>query len=238
MHYLNMFLQSTIAQTLGDTLAQSQVAVQLAEDTADKINLFDMALKGGWIMLILLLLSILCFYIFFNRLSVYRKAAIKDPHFMDRINDYMKNGENKSAQIFCQATASPLSRIVEKGIGLADHEVKDIQLGMENAANVEIAKLEKGLKGLSTIASAAPMIGFLGTVIGMVRAFWEMANAGNNIDVSLLSSGIYEAMITTVGGLIVGIIALFAYNYLVSRVDTIANEMESFIQDFTVNLEK
>ena len=233
-----MFLQSTIAQTLGDTLAQSQVAVQLAEDTADKINLFDMALKGGWIMLILLLLSILCFYIFFNRLSVYRKAAIKDPHFMDRINDYMKNGENKSAQIFCQATASPLSRIVEKGIGLADHEVKDIQLGMENAANVEIAKLEKGLKGLSTIASAAPMIGFLGTVIGMVRAFWEMANAGNNIDVSLLSSGIYEAMITTVGGLIVGIIALFAYNYLVSRVDTIANEMESFIQDFTVNLEK
>ena len=189
-------------------------------------------------MLVLLLLSIVCFYIFFNRIAVYRKAVIKDPNFMDRINDYMKNGEVKSAQIFCQATASPLSRIVEKGIGLSDHDTKDIQLGMENCANVEIAKLEKGLKGLSTIASAAPMIGFLGTVIGMVRAFWEMANAGNNIDVSLLSSGIYEAMITTVGGLIVGIIALFAYNYLVSRVDSIANEMESFIQDFTVNLEK
>ena len=207
-----MFLQSTLAQALGDSLAQSPVAVQLAEESADKINLFDMALKGGWIMLILLLLSILCFYIFFNRIAVYRKAAIKDPHFMDRINDYMKSGEVRSAQIFCQATASPLSRIVEKGVGLSDHDVKDIQLGMENAANVEIAKLEKGLKGLSTIASAAPMIGFLGTVIGMVRAFWEMANAGNNIDVSLLSSGIYEAMITTVGGLIVGIIALFAYN--------------------------
>ena len=207
-----MFLQSTLAQTLGDTAAQSPVVAQLAEETADKMNLFDMALKGGWIMLILLLLSIVCFY--------------------------MKSGENKSAVIFCQATASPISRIVEKGIGLADHDTKDIQLGMENAANVEIAKLEKGLKGLSTIASAAPMIGFLGTVIGMVRAFWEMANAGNNIDVSLLSSGIYEAMITTVGGLIVGIIALFAYNYLVARVDSIANEMESFIQDFTVNLEK
>ena len=189
-------------------------------------------------MVVLLLLSIICFYIFFNRIAVYRKAAINDPHFMDRINDYMKNGEVKSAQIFCQATASPVSRIVEKGVGLADHDAKDIQLGMENAANVEIAKLEKGLKGLSTIASAAPMIGFLGTVIGMVRAFWEMANAGNNIDVSLLSSGIYEAMITTVGGLIVGIIALFAYNFLVARVDSIANEMESFIQDFTVNLEK
>ncbi len=234
-----MFLQSsTIAQTLGDSLAQSQVAVQMAQETADKINLFSMAVKGGWIMLVLLILSIICFYIFFNRISVYRKASIDDPHFMDRVNDYMKHGENKSAQIFCQATASPLSRIVEKGIGLADHDTKDIQLGMENAANVEIAKLEKGLKGLSTIASAAPMIGFLGTVIGMVRAFWEMSNAGNNIDVSLLSGGIYEAMITTVGGLIVGIIALFAYNFLVARVDNIANEMESFIQDFTVNLEK
>ena len=143
-----MFLQSTtLAQALGDTVAQSPVAVQLAEETAEKMNLFEMALKGGWIMLVLLLLSIVCFYIFFNRLAVYRKAAVNDPHFMDRINDYMKNGENKSAQIFCQATASPVSRIVEKGIGLADHDTKDIQLGMENAANVEIAKLEKGLKG-------------------------------------------------------------------------------------------
>ena len=95
-----MFLQSTLAQALGDSLAQSPVAVQLAEESADKINLFDMALKGGWIMLILLLLSILCFYIFFNRIAVYRKAAIKDPHFMDRINDYMKRGEVRSAQIF------------------------------------------------------------------------------------------------------------------------------------------
>ncbi len=233
-----MFLQTTLAQALGDTTSQSQVAVQLAGDTAGKMNLFEMAMKGGWIMIVLLLLSILCFYIFFNRLAVYRKASIKDPSFMDRIKDYMKNGETRSAVIFCQATASPLSRIVEKGIGLIDHDAKDIQTGMENAANIEIAKLEKGLSGMSTIASAAPMIGFLGTVIGMVRAFWEMSNAGNNIDVSLLSGGIYEAMITTVGGLIVGIIALFAYNYLVSRVDAITNEMESFIQDFTVNLGK
>ncbi|MBQ0095457.1 MAG: MotA/TolQ/ExbB proton channel family protein [Bacteroidaceae bacterium] len=234
----NMFLQATLAQALGDTVAQSQVAVQLAEDTADKMNLLEMAMKGGWIMVVLLLLSLVCFYIFFNRIAAYRKAAIKDPNFMARITDYMKSGENKSAIIFCQATNSPLSRIVEKGIGLADHDSKDIQMGMENAANIEIAKLEKGLSGMSTIASAAPMIGFLGTVTGMVRAFWEMANAGNNIDVSLLSGGIYEAMITTVGGLIVGIIALFAYNYLVSRVDDLTNQMESFIQDFTVNVGK
>lgn len=234
-----MFLQSTtLAQTLGDTIAESPVVVQLEESATEGMNLFDMAVKGGWIMIVLLLLSIVCFYIFFNRLHAFRKATVNDPHFMDRVLDYMKNGENKSAIIFCQATASPVSRIVEKGIGLADHDSKDIQMGMENAANIEIAKLEKGLSGMSTIASAAPMIGFLGTVTGMVRAFWEMAGAGNNIDVSLLSSGIYQAMITTVGGLIVGIIALFAYNYLVARVDSIANQMESFIQDFSVNIGK
>lgn len=234
-----MFLQSTtLAQTLGDTIAESPVVVQLEESATEGMNLFDMAVKGGWIMIVLLLLSIVCFYIFFNRLHAFRKATVNDPHFMDRVLDYMKNGENKSAIIFCQATASPVSRIVEKGIGLADHDSKDIQMGMENAANIEIAKLEKGLSGMSTIASAAPMIGFLGTVTGMVRAFWEMAGAGNNIDVSLLSSGIYQAMITTVGGLIVGIIALFAYNYLVARVDSITNQMESFIQDFSVNIGK
>lgn len=237
MYYLNMFLQSTtIAQTLGDTAAQSQIALQLTEDVPATINLFEMALKGGWIMAVLLLLSIVCFYIFFNRVIAYGKAVKKDPTFLDRIKDYMKNGEERSATILCQATATPFSRIIEKGIELAGHDRKDVQMGMENAANIEISRLEKGLSGLSTIASAAPMIGFLGTVIGMVRAFWEMSNAGNNIDVSLLSGGIYEAMITTVGGLIVGILALFAYNYLVSRVDSITNEMESFIQDFTVSV--
>ena len=240
MHYMNMFLQTTsLAQALGDATAdESQMAIQMAEETASRMNLFEMATKGGWIMIVLLLLSIICFYIFFNRIAVYRKAVVKDPSFLDRIKDYIKNGEIKSAQILCKATNTPLSRIVEKGIDLNDRDRKDIQSGMENAANIEISRLEKGLSGMSTIASAAPMIGFLGTVIGMVRAFWEMSNAGNNIDVSLLSGGIYEAMITTVGGLIVGIIALFAYNYLVTRVDRIANEMEYFIQEFTVNAGK
>ncbi|MCQ2083800.1 MAG: MotA/TolQ/ExbB proton channel family protein [Bacteroidaceae bacterium] len=232
-----MLLQSTsITEMLGDTLA-GDIAVQMEDGAQQGMNLFDMAVKGGWIMVVLLLLSVVCFYIFFNRLSVFRKARIDDPHFLDRVLDYMKNGDAKSARIFCQAANSPLSRIVVKGIGLAGHSRTDIQAGMENAANIEIANLEKGLSGVSTIASAAPMIGFLGTVIGMVRAFWEMAGAGNNIDVSLLSGGIYEAMITTVGGLVVGIIALFAYNYLVSKVDAIANQMESFIQDFSMSLE-
>lgn len=225
-------LQSTIAQALGDSAAIGQTVVSLAEESTGKMNLLDMAMKGGWIMIVLAVLSVLCFYIFFERLGKFRNAECKDAHFMDRIVDYIKNGEIKSAVIFCQASDTPVSRIVEKGVSLAGRPKADIQAGMENAANIEIAKLEKGLSGMSTIASAAPMIGFLGTVIGMVRAFWEMSNAGNNIDVSLLSGGIYEAMITTVGGLIVGIIALFAYNFLVSRLDSVTNQMESFILDF------
>ncbi len=229
----SMILQATIAETLGDTLAMSQTVTELAEDSIEKMNLFDMAVKGGWIMIVLAALSILCFYILFERLHKYRKVSNVDPHFMDRICDYLRDGEIKSAVIFCQASDTPLSRIVEKGISLKGKSKQDIQAGMENAANIEIAKLEKGLSIMSTIASAAPMIGFLGTVIGMVRAFWEMSNAGNNIDVALLSGGIYEAMITTVGGLIVGIIALFAYNYLVTKVDGITNTMESYILDFT-----
>lgn len=229
-----MILQATIAETLGDTAtAVNEVLTEVAESGAEKMNLLSMAVKGGWIMIILALLSILCFYILFERLNKFKKATAIDPHFMDRVCDYVKNGEMKSAEILCQASATPISRIVEKGLSLVGRSRQDIQAGMENAANVEIANLEKGLSAMSTIASAAPMIGFLGTVIGMVRAFWEMSNAGNNIDVSLLSGGIYEAMITTVGGLIVGIIALFAYNFLVSKMDGITNRMESFILDFS-----
>lgn len=233
-----MFLQAqTIAQTLGDSAAQSQILTELAENDTEKMNLLDMAMKGGWIMIVLLVLSIICFYLFFNRIALYNKSANKDVHFMDRIKDYIKSGEIKSAVNFCQSFNTPFSRIIEKGVGLKDRSKVDVQAGMENAANIEISRLEKGLSGIATIAGTAPMIGFLGTVTGMVKAFWEMSNAGNNIDISLLSGGIYEAMITTVGGLIVGIIALFAYNYLVSRVDRIANEMESFILDFVETIE-
>lgn len=225
-----MILQATISQALGD----SATAVQLAPavEAENSMNLLDMAMKGGWIMIVLALLSILVFYIFFERLSKFRKAMVTDPRFMDKVGDYVQNNDVKSAMIFCQASDTPVSHIVEKGLSLLGRSKNDIQMGMENAANIEIAKLEKGLSGMSTIASAAPMIGFLGTVTGMVRAFWEMANAGNNIDISLLSGGIYEAMITTVGGLVVGILALFAYNWLVSRVDDITNQMEAFILEF------
>lgn len=220
------FLQAETAQAVTEQLTESPVLTQVVE-TSNKMNLWEMTLKGGWIMLILAILSILCFYIFFERFSVYKKAQKMDNSFMDRIRDYIVNGENKSAINYCRVIGTPLANMIEKGIERIGRPASDIRAAIDNAGNLEVAKLEKGLSIMATIAGGAPMIGFLGTVLGMVRAFWEMANAGNNIDITLLSSGIYEAMITTVGGLIVGIIAMFAYNYLVSRVDNITNWLEA-----------
>ena len=192
-----------------------------------EMNLLDMAMKGGWIMLVLALLSIICFYIFFERWAVIRKADKDDPLFMERIRDYIHSGEVKSAINYCRVTNTPAARMIEKGITRMGRPVADIQAAIENAGNLEIAKMERRLPVIATISGGAPMIGFLGTVTGMVQAFWEMANAGNNIDITLLSGGIYEAMITTVGGLIVGIAAMFAYNYLVAKVDGVVRNMEA-----------
>lgn len=208
------------------TVAENPVLTEVVE-TANEMNLWDMATKGGWIMIVLALLSVLCIYIFVERLVVIRKASKVDPVFMERIRDYVKTDELKSAINYCRMTNTPASNMIEKGIERIDRSATEVQAALENAGNLEVAKLEKGLSVMATISSGAPMIGFLGTVLGMVRAFWEMANAGNNIDITLLSSGIYEAMITTVGGLVVGIVAMFAYNYLVSRVNDVANVLEA-----------
>lgn len=220
-----LFLQAQMQEAVTE-VAENPVLTEVVE-AANEMNLWDMATKGGWIMIVLALLSVLCVYIFIERLMVIRKASKVDPVFMDRIHDYVKTDELKSAINYCRITNSPVANMIEKGIERIDRPAAEVQAALENAGNLEVAKLEKGLSVMATISSGAPMIGFLGTVLGMVRAFWEMANAGNNIDITLLSSGIYEAMITTVGGLVVGIIAMFAYNYLVSRVDDVANALEA-----------
>ena len=220
-----LFLQAQMQQAVTE-VAENPVLTEVVE-AANEMNLWDMATKGGWIMIILALLSVLCVYIFVERIVVIRKASKVDPVFMDRIHDYVRTGELKSALNCCRIANTPVANMVEKGIERIDRPASEVQAALENAGNLEVAKLEKGLSVMATISSGAPMIGFLGTVLGMVRAFWEMANAGNNIDITLLSSGIYEAMITTVGGLVVGIVAMFAYNYLVSRVNDVANVLEA-----------
>ena len=203
-----------------------------AEPVQEGMNVLELAMKGGWIMIVLALLSVLGIYIFFERFAVLRKAMKKTPNLLDRLHDNIMDNDMKSAKNYCDALDTPVSRILAKGFKDYKLDTASIRQALENNAGLEVANLEMGLPVLSTIAAVAPMLGFLGTDTGMVQAFWQMSNAGNNIDVSLLSGGIYEAMVTTVGGLIVGIIAIFAYNYLVSQVDKAQNLMEADIIDF------
>ena len=197
-----------------------------------KLSLIDLASKGGWLMIVLLLLSILAIYIFGNKWWLIYRAGQIDKNFMNEIRDLIHDGKIKSAIDLCQQYDSPIARLVEKGIERIGRPLQDIQTAVENMGNVEVARLEKNLPMLATIAGGAPMIGFLGTVTGMIQAFFKMATAGNNIDITLLSGGIYEAMVTTVGGLFVGIIAYFGYNFLTSQISNLVFKMENTTIEF------
>ena len=212
-----------------DTTTLAPVAPVAQERT---FSLIEMAMKGGWLMLVLLILSIIAIYIFGNKWWMIRKAGKIDRNFMKDIRDMIHDGKIKSALALCQKYDSPIARLVEKGIERIGRPLPDIQAAVENMGNVEVARLEKNLPMLATISGGAPMIGFLGTVTGMIRAFFEMANAGNNIDITLLSGGIYEAMVTTVGGLFVGIIAYFGYNFLTSQISNLVFKMERTTIEF------
>ncbi len=195
-------------------------------------SLIDMAFKGGWIMLPLLALSILTLYIFGERWWAIRKASQTDENFMRNIHDYIHEGKIKAAINLCQSHETPIARLIEKGVERIGRPLNDIQTAVENMGNVEVSRLEKGLPMLATIAGGAPMLGFLGTVIGMIQAFYNMSQAGSNVDITLLSGGIYTAMVTTVAGLTVGILAYFGYNYLTARIDDIVYKMESNTIEF------
>ena len=197
-----------------------------------KISFFELAMKGGWVMLPIVILSVVAVYIFFERYFAVNKASQIDTNFMNRIKDYIHDGKVENALTLCQSYSNPTARMIEKGIQRIGRPLADINGAIENTGKLEIYKLEKGLPTLATVAGGAPMIGFLGTVMGMIRAFVDMASAGNNIDVSLLSRGIYTALITTVAGLIVGIVAYFAYNILVARVEKVVNKLEANTTEF------
>lgn len=219
----------SILQIAGD--AGTSVAAVPQQEVVS-YSLLEMAAKGGWLMLVLLALSIVAIYLFGKKWWMIRKASTVDRNFMRNINELIHDGKIKSATDLCQRYDTPIARLVEKGIERIGRPLQDIQTAVENTGNVEVARLEKGLPMLATIAGGAPMIGFLGTVMGMIQAFFNMANAGNNIDITLLSGGIYTAMVTTVGGLIVGILAYFGYNYLTSRISDLVFMMESTTIDF------
>jgi biopolymer transport protein ExbB len=219
-----------IQEGLNEAATLAEVAVP--QSTEVKMNILDMAIRGGWIMLPIVLLFFIAAGIFIERLLVIRKASQESDSFMDRIKDYILSGRIDSAKNLCQKTNTPYARMIEKGIHRLGRPMNDIQVAIENVGTIEVARLEKGFPWVATTAAIAPMLGFLGTVTGMVRAFFDMANAGSNVDITLLSSGIYEALVTTVAGLSVGIPALFAYNYLVSKVDGVITKMEARTMDF------
>ena len=215
---------------LFSVLQTSVEAVPVA--VQQKLSLIELASKGGWLMIILLILSILAIYIFGNKYWLIHKAGKMDKNFMNDIHDLIHDGKINSALELCRQYDSPSARLIEKGIERIGRPLQDIQTAVENMGNVEIARLEKNLPMLATIAGGAPMIGFLGTVTGMIRAFFNMSTAGNNIDITLLSGGIYEAMVTTVGGLFVGIIAYFGYNFLTSQISNLVFKMENTTIEF------
>ena len=211
----------------------SDSTLVVTEKTLSVIELITSGgLGGGLVMGALGILSVFAIYILIERFSVIKKASIQDENFLKSIRNFVEAKDIQAAKTLCRNADSPISRMIEKGVNRIDKPMTDISAAIENQGKLEVFKMENNLANLATISGAAPMIGFLGTVIGMIVAFHEMASAGGNIDVEMLSKGIYMAMTTTVAGLIVGIIAFIAYNYLVSKVDKVVFMLEAKTTEF------
>lgn len=223
----NLLFIQLLQITLQDTVSN-----QAGEAEELTLSYWELAFKGGPVMIPIIILSLIAVYIFIERYFVIRRLSKEDINFMDKIKDFIHDGKIESAQTLCQSIDTPITKMIEKGIQRIGRPLNDINAAIENVGRLEIYKLEKGLPTLATVAGAAPMIGFLGTVMGMIIAFYDMSNAGSNINVALLSNGIYTAMVTTVAGLIVGIIAYFAYNILVAKVEKIVNQLEARTSEF------
>ena len=195
-------------------------------------SLFDLILKGGVLMIPLALLLILAIYIFLERFMTIKKASKIDPNFMNNIRDYVTNGNIAAAKNLCKNTDSPVARMVEKGLLRIGKPLKNIDVAIENTGKLELYKMEKSLATLATIAGAAPMLGFLGTVLGMIGAFYNLAQSGGEGGAELLAGDIYQALVTTATGLGIGIIAYIGYNTLVSMVEKLVYKMEATSVEF------
>ena len=227
-----MLLNTILLQT--DSLLLSKDTIINAE--TNDISIFQLFLQGGIagqiIIMILFFLSMITVYLFIERLIAIKKALNEDDYFFHSIKDFLHDSKYSSAIDLCKNTDTPIARMLEKGILRIEKSLEDISTSINNVAKLELSKLENNLAILGTISGVAPMIGFLGTVIGMVLAFYEMASSGGQIDIEMLSKGIYTAMTTTVAGLIVGILAYISYNYLVSKIAKAVYKMETISIEF------
>lgn len=215
-----------LLQIVTDSVASVQ------PDAGQSLSVIDLAVKGGFMMIPIAILWVLAIYLFIERVLTINKANQDPEAFMGKIKELVLRGDINGSKMLCSQNNTPVARMIEKGISRIGSPLKNIEASIENVGKIEIFKLEKNLPTLATIAGAAPMMGFLGTVIGMVEAFISISQEEGSVSPKLLSSGIYTAMITTVAGLIVGIIAYLAYNYLVSRVQKVIHKMEYTSIDF------
>lgn len=201
-------------------------------NSSNTLSFWSLVMDGGYIMIPIAILLIVVIYVFTERCIAISRAAREDSTFMNRIREYIHEGDIESAHNLCRKTDTPYSRLIDKGLSRIGRPMNDVLVAIENTGNIEVANLGKGFPWLSTTAAGAPMLGFLGTVTGMIQAFFSLSNAGTSADITVLSSGIYQALVTTVAGLVVGIIALFAYNYLVARVNRVMNSLEMKTMEF------
>lgn len=215
-----------LLQIVTDSVAASESVV------GQSLSVIDLAVKGGFMMVPIAILWVLAIYLFIERILTINKANQNPDALMGRVKELVLRGDINGAKMLCSQNDTPVARMVEKGISRIGSPLKNIEASIENVGKIEVFKLEKNLPTLATIAGSAPMMGFLGTVIGMVEAFISISQEEGSVSPKLLSSGIYTAMITTVAGLIVGIIAYLAYNYLVSRVQKVIHKMEYTSIDF------
>ena len=231
MYMLNLFLQAT--QDGAEVLAEGESV----KKTLSIIELISSGgLAGKLIIGILFILLVVAIYIYFERLLAIKAASKVDANFMNQIKDHVSHGKIDAAQVLCAQVNSPVSRLIAKGITRIGKPLEDINTAIENAGRLEVYGLEKNVSMLATISSVAPMIGFLGTVIGMILSIFEVANSGGTIEIKVLAGGLYTAMTTTVGGLIVGIVAYMAYNHLVVRTDKVVYQMEANSVEFLDHL--
>jgi len=226
-----LFLQINPGSS-ADTLASEAI-------TEETISMWQLIVDGGWyIMVPLAILSIVAVYIFVERWLAINKASKEDKDFMNRIRDYVSDGKLEAARSLCTTTGTPIARMIDKGVSRIGKPMDDVSASIENVGKLEVYKLEKGLPTLATVAGAAPMIGFLGTVIGMIFTFHAMKISGAGVEIDALSGGIMQAMVTTVAGLVIGILAYIAYNTLVVRVDNVVHRMEAQSIEFIDLLEE
>jgi len=218
-------------------LLQNEVATKATEEAAEaSLSIMDLITNSGTsgvaIIAILGVLLFIAVYIYLERIFTVRAATKIDANFMNQLNSHISVGNLEAAKIQCAQSKSPVARLIEKGISRIGKPLDDINKAIENAGRLEVYKLEKGVSSLATIAGAAPMIGFLGTVVGMILAFHQMASGGGSIDIAALAGGIYTAMTTTVAGLVVGIIAYIAYNHIVVKTEKVVHTMEATVVEF------